>query len=186
MYWVHYWVCTQYILLYTSTPSYRSNSHVISYQESSPSQVSFRLLSNASGFAGRILHFLSLLDCQAAQARLATSTGAEPGCSLVSLRRFSYVWRYPALAWKHRMHMNASLFLVRFAKVLIFLINMGVLTKLIVMNLACTEYVLSMYQSCTSTMIQWVQLSINWVFTVCTKFVLLELDKRCYLSCPSI
>ncbi len=36
------------------------------------------------------------------------------------LEEVSYVWRYQALAWKHRMHMNISLLLVRFTTVLIF------------------------------------------------------------------
>ena len=50
----------------------------------------------------------------------SSSTSADPGCMLISLRSVSYVWRYPARAWKRRMHMNTSLLLVRFATVLIF------------------------------------------------------------------
>ena len=102
----------------------------------------------------------------------SSSTSWDPGCILISLRSVSYVWRYPARAWKRRMHMDTSLLLVRFATVLIFWhIGYGRADKQ-----AHTQYVpvfTKFVLVCTKN---------EWVHTTTLP---LELDKRCYLSFPT-
>jgi hypothetical protein len=80
-----YYVCT-------STYSYKSNSHFISGTITLAAVTSL-LPTLVRRFEGRILPIRSLLDCQAAQARLATSKLPQPRVDLIDVAATPAIFR---------------------------------------------------------------------------------------------
>ena len=78
--------------VHTSTYSYNSNTHFIS-GTIILAAITCLLPTLVRCFAGRILPIRSLLDCQAAQARLATSKHPQPRVDLIDVAATPAIFR---------------------------------------------------------------------------------------------